>query len=259
MKAYQSRVLRGRFQKHTFDYYIQHINIACMKPKIVILTGAGISAESGIQTFRGAGGLWEGHRIEDVASPEGWRKDRELVLHFYNLRRAQLLTVQPNDGHKALVDLEKNYDVTIITQNIDDLHERAGSSRVIHLHGELLKVRSTLDESLVYDWCTDLISGDKCDRGSQLRPHIVWFGEMVPMIELAQRIAAEADIFIVIGTSLVVYPAAGLLYHAPQHSRKFLIDPHADELAASAPNLRIIKASATRGVPDLVKLLLKEI
>jgi NAD-dependent deacetylase len=230
-----------------------------MKPKIVILTGAGISAESGIQTFRGAGGLWEGHRIEDVASPEGWKRDKELVLNFYNLRRAQLLTVKPNAAHEALVELEKDYDVTIITQNIDDLHERAGSSKVVHLHGELLKVRSTLDESLVYDWRKDLMNGDKCERGSQLRPHIVWFGEMVPMIEAAQRISAEADIFIVIGTSLVVYPAAGLLHFAPKYSRKFLIDPHADELSANVPNLRVIKASATKGVPELVKLLMREV
>jgi NAD-dependent deacetylase len=230
-----------------------------MKHKIVILTGAGISAESGIQTFRGAGGLWEGHRIEDVASPDGWRRNRELVLEFYNLRRAQLLTVYPNAAHLALVELEKDYDVTIITQNIDDLHERAGSSTVIHLHGELLKVRSTLDESLIYDWRKDLVTGDNCERGAQLRPHIVWFGEMVPLIETAQQIASTADIFIVIGTSLVVYPAAGLLHFAPDHSRKFLIDPHADEVPASVPNLRTIKASATKGVPELVKLLISEI
>ena len=229
-----------------------------MKQKIVILTGAGISAESGIQTFRGAGGLWEGHRIEDVASPEGWKRDRELVLNFYNLRRAQLLTVHPNAGHTALVELENKYHVTIITQNVDDLHERAGSTNVIHLHGELLKVRSTLDETLIYDWRRDLVTGDKCERGSQLRPHIVWFGEMVPMIEPAQQIAAEADIFIVIGTSLLVYPAAGLLHYAPEHSRKFLIDPHANELQTSASNLRIIQNSATTGVPELVKLLLSE-
>ena len=230
-----------------------------MKPKIVILTGAGISAESGIQTFRGAGGLWEGHRIEDVASPDGWKRDKELVLNFYNLRRTQLLTVTPNAAHEALVELEKNYDVTVITQNVDDLHERAGSSTVLHLHGELLKVRSSLDESLVYEWRKDLVIGDKCERGSQLRPHIVWFGEMVPMIEPAQRIAAKADIFIIIGTSLVVYPAAGLLHFASERSRKFLIDPYADELSASVPNLRIIKASATKGVPDLVRMLMKEI
>jgi NAD-dependent deacetylase len=229
-----------------------------MKQKIVILTGAGISAESGIQTFRGANGLWEGHKIEEVASPDGWKRNRELVLNFYNLRRAQLLTVQPNAAHEALVELEKNYDVTIITQNVDDLHERAGSSNVLHLHGELLKVRSTLDESLVYEWRKDLVSGDKCERGSQLRPHIVWFGEMVPMIETAQRISADADIFIVIGTSLVVYPAAGLLHFAPADSRKFLIDPHADELSFSATNVRVIKNSATKGVPELVALLMKE-
>jgi NAD-dependent deacetylase len=229
-----------------------------MKPRIVILTGAGISAESGIQTFRGSGGLWEGHRIEDVASPEGWRRNRELVLNFYNLRRAQLLTVAPNAAHEALVELEKEYEVTIITQNVDDLHERAGSSSVVHLHGELLKARSTLDESLVYEWRKDITADDRCERGSQLRPHIVWFGEMVPMIEKAQEISAEADIFIVIGTSLVVYPAAGLLYFAPPQSRKFLIDPHADELTSNVPNLRIIKASATQGVPDLVKLLMQK-
>jgi NAD-dependent deacetylase len=181
------------------------------------------------------------------------------VLNFYNLRRAQLLTAKPNAAHEALVELEKNYDVTIITQNVDDLHERAGSSKVVHLHGELLKVRSTLDESLVYDWRKDLLSGDKCERGSQLRPHIVWFGEMVPMIEAAQRISAEAEIFIVIGTSLVVYPAAGLLHYAPRYSRKFLIDPYAEELSANVPNLRIIKASATKGVPELVKLLMREV
>jgi NAD-dependent deacetylase len=230
-----------------------------MKQKIVILTGAGISAESGIQTFRGAGGLWEGHRIEDVASPDGWQRNRDLVLNFYNLRRTQLLTVSPNAAHEALVELEKQYNVTIITQNVDDLHERAGSSNVVHLHGELLKARSTLDESLVYEWRKDIIAGDKCERGSQLRPHIVWFGEMVPMIEKAQQIASEADIFIVIGTSLVVYPAAGLLHFAPTNSRKFLIDPHADDLSANVPNLRIIKNSATKGVPHLMKALLKEI
>lgn len=227
-----------------------------MKQKVVILTGAGISAESGIQTFRGQDGLWEGHRIEDVASPDGWRRNRELVLDFYNKRRRQLLEVHPNDGHKALVDLEQKYDVTIITQNVDDLHERAGSSKVVHLHGELFKVRSSLDESLVYEWKKDLVRGDKCEKGSQLRPHIVWFGEMVPMIEITQQITAQADIFIVIGTSLVVYPAAGLLHYAPADSQKFLIDPYADKLGASVPNLRTIVAPATRGVPEVVKMLL---
>ncbi len=223
-----------------------------MKQKVAILTGAGISAESGIQTFRGQDGLWEGHRIEDVASPEGWRRNRDLVLDFYNKRRRQLHEVAPNEGHKALVDLEQRYDVTIITQNVDDLHERAGSSHIIHLHGELFKVRSSLDESLIYDWKGDLNIGDKCERGSQLRPHIVWFGEMVPMIAVAQEIAAQADIFIVIGTSLVVYPAAGLLHYAPRDSRKFLIDPFADSLGTSGiPHLRTITAPATLGGPDV--------
>jgi NAD-dependent deacetylase len=229
-----------------------------MKQKIVILTGAGISADSGIQTFRGANGLWEGHRIEDVASPEGWRRNRELVLDFYNLRRRQLLTVEPNEGHKALVELEKKYHVVVITQNVDDLHEQAGSSMVLHLHGELLKARSTLDESLIYDWDKDIKIGDKCERGSQLRPHIVWFGEMVPRMEDAALITESADIFIVIGTSLQVYPAASLLHFAPSHIRKFLIDPHADELPSKVENLRVIKANATKGVPELVRLLLSE-
>ena len=224
----------------------------------MILTGAGISAESGIQTFRGANGLWEGHRIEDVASPEGWKRNRQMVLDFYNLRRQQLLTVAPNEGHKALVELEKKYHVVVITQNVDDLHERAGSSMVLHLHGELLKARSTVDESLIYDWTEDITTEDKCERGSQLRPHIVWFGEMVPRMEDAAMITERADIFIVIGTSLQVYPAASLLHFAPSESRKFLIDPHADELTASVPNLRTIKATATKGVPELVRMLMEE-
>lgn len=229
-----------------------------MKQKIVILTGAGISAESGIQTFRGANGLWEGHKIEEVASIDGWRQNRELVQNFYNLRRRQLLIVEPNEGHKALVELEKKYHVVVITQNVDDLHERAGSSMVLHLHGELLKARSTLDESLVYDWTEDITSEDKCERGSQLRPHIVWFGEMVPRMEDAALITERADIFIVIGTSLQVYPAAGLLHFAPAHSRKFLIDPNADELSFNANDLRVIKNSATKGVPELVRMLMSE-
>ena len=230
-----------------------------MKKKIVVLTGAGISAESGIQTFRGANGLWEGHRIEDVASPEGWKRNRQLVLDFYNLRRRLLLSVEPNEGHKALVELEKKYHVVVITQNVDDLHERAGSSLVLHLHGELLKARSTLDESLIYDWREDITSEDKCELGFQLRPHIVWFGEMVPRMEDAALITEKADIFIVIGTSLQVYPAASLLYFAPSHSRKFLIDPNADELPSKVEKQRTIKASATTGVPDLVRLLMSEV
>src|SRR5687767_5294176 len=176
--------------------------------KVVVLTGAGISAESGIPTFRDAGGLWEGHRVEDVATPEGWQRDRSMVLEFYNQRRKRALEVLPNKGHEVLAGLEKHFDVTVVTQNVDNLHERAGSTKVIHLHGSLFESRSTVDPSLIYpikDW--ELKLGDKCEKGSQLRPNIVWFGEMVPMMEVAASIAAEADIFIVAGTSMLVYPA----------------------------------------------------
>ena len=185
-----------------------------MKKKLVVLSGAGISAESGIATFRDANGLWEGHDVMEVASPEGWRKNRELVLDFYNQRRKNAHTVKPNRGHEILAELEKDFDVTIITQNVDDLHERAGSSNVIHLHGKLFESRSTIDENMIYPsegW--ELKIGDKCERGSQLRPNIVWFGEAVPMIEKAAEEAMQADIFMVVGTSLVVYPAAGLRVH----------------------------------------------
>lgn len=229
-----------------------------MLKKAVILSGAGISAESGIQTFRGAGGLWEGHKIEEVASPVGWHQNPDLVLEFYNLRRRQLLNVQPNSGHMALVQLENAYEVTIITQNVDDLHERAGSSRVLHLHGELLKARSTIDENLVYQWHKDILPGDKCSLGSQLRPHIVWFGEMVPMIAPAQEICRHADIFIIVGTSLVVYPAAGLLHFAADEIPKYLVDPHAYEIDARVPNLKVIAEAAARGLPRLVEELLNE-
>src|SRR6187402_274583 len=176
--------------------------------RIIVLTGAGISAESGIPTFRDSGGLWEGHKVEDVATPDGWHKNRELVLDFYNQRRKKALEVKPNRGHEVLVELEEYFGVTIITQNVDDLHERAGSSKVIHLHGSLFESRSTLDGSLVYPikgW--ELKTGDCCEKGSQLRPNIVWFGEMVPMIEVAAEIASGADYFIVAGTSMLVYPA----------------------------------------------------
>ncbi|MEA3445575.1 MAG: Sir2 family NAD-dependent protein deacetylase, partial [Bacteroidota bacterium] len=184
--------------------------------KLVVLTGAGISAESGIKTFREMGGLWEEYDVTEVASPEGWENNRELVNDFYNQRRKQLLETKPNDGHKGLVELEKYFDVRIITQNVDDLHERAGSSSILHLHGELKKVRSTGDPSLVYEldgW--ELKLGDKCEKGYQLRPHIVWFGEMVPAISEAAKICETADICAVIGTSLNVYPAAGLLNYLP--------------------------------------------
>lgn len=223
--------------------------------KLVVLTGAGISAESGIKTFRDAGGLWEGHDVMDVASPEGWRQNRELVLNFYNQRRKQALTVKPNAGHLALADLEKDFDVTIVTQNVDNLHEKAGSSNVIHLHGELFKVRSTLDANLIYDlegW--ELKIGDKCEKGSQLRPHIVWFGEMVPMMEVAIQEAAKADIFMVVGTSLLVYPAAGLMDFVGDEVPKFLIDPKLPEIRPYK-NLQMYEEPAGTGVMKVAEAL----
>ena len=227
-----------------------------MQKRIVVLTGAGISAESGIPTFRDANGLWEGHDVMEVASPEGWKKNPELVLDFYNQRRRAALQVKPNDGHRALVDLEQQYEVVIITQNVDNLHEKAGSKNVVHLHGDLFQSRSTLDEALIYDidgW--ELKLGDFCERGGQLRPNIVWFGEMVPMMEVAQREAAQADIFMVIGTSLQVYPAAGLLYEVPQGIPVFIIDPNIPDYHPQ-PNITAMAELASLGVPKLVKQLL---
>jgi NAD-dependent deacetylase len=227
------------------------------KKRIVVLTGAGISAESGIHTFRGADGLWEGHKVEDIASPEGWQKNQKLVLDFYNQRRRQLLTVETNAAHTALVELEKKYEVNIITQNVDDLHERAGSANVMHLHGELLKARSTQYPYLVYDRREDIVEGDNCEKGGQLRPHIVWFGEAVPLIEEAANLCMAADIVIVIGTSLVVYPAAGLLEYAPVFADKYLINL---EETSTPPmrNLRVIINKATVAVPHLVVQLLSD-
>ena len=222
--------------------------------KIVVLTGAGISAESGINTFRGADGLWEGHDIMEVASPSGWKNNPALVLDFYNKRRAQLHTVLPNKAHHALKDLEAHYDVTIITQNVDDLHERAGSSQVIHLHGELLKVRSQFDQELVLDWKDDLHLGDFCEYNHQLRPHIVWFGEEVPMMEKAMEITAQADILLIIGTSMQVYPAAGLVSYTPYDTPIYFIDPEPN--IAPKGNLKIIKERATVGVPYVVESLI---
>jgi NAD-dependent deacetylase len=222
-------------------------------PHIVVLTGAGISAESGLKTFRDSGGLWEGHRPETVATPGAWQRDRELVLRFYNQRRTQLAEVAPNPAHLALVDLEKHFEVTIITQNVDDLHERAGSTNVLHLHGELTKVRSTLDPSLIYDWgYRELHPGDRCSRGSQLRPHIVWFGEPVPAIEAAIPIVQSADYILVIGTSLVVYPAASLIHDAPFHAIRAVVNP---EIPAGITQLgfEAIAAPASIGVPQLVQ------
>lgn len=227
--------------------------------KIVVLTGAGISAESGIKTFRDANGLWEGHDVMQVASPEGWQKNPALVLNFYNERRKQLHKVQPNSAHKALVDLAKKHHVVIITQNVDDLHERAGSNNVIHLHGELLKSRSIVDETLVYQCLTDINIGDKCERGGQLRPHIVWFGEQVPMLERAAAEIIEAEAIIIIGTSMQVYPAAGLVEYAPPFAPVYYIDPKPSinhELNRMR-NLKIIGENATSGVVKLVKELIQ--
>lgn len=219
-----------------------------------------MSAESGIKTFRDAGGLWEGHDVMKVASPEGWRKDQALVLDFYNQRRRQLKEVAPNAAHHSLVELEERYDVSIITQNIDDLHERAGSRKIIHLHGELLKARSTRDPSLIYEWPEDIKPGDTCELGSQLRPHIVWFGEAVPMIEPAAIETMTADAVIIVGTSMQVYPAAGLVGFAEQAERIYYVDPKPAinyELSRAA-SLSVIAEPATTGVPKVVKELLEQ-
>jgi NAD-dependent deacetylase len=224
-----------------------------MKSKIVVFTGAGISAESGIKTFRDSDGLWEEYHIMEVATPQGWEKNRELVLDFYNKRRKQVLEAKPNKGHLALVKLEKKYDVHIITQNIYDLHERAGSKKVLHLHGEIFKSRSTTNPSLIYPIKgAELNLGDKCERGSQLRPHIVWFGEAVPEMENAYDIAAQADIFMVVGTSMVVYPAAGLIDYVKPTIPKYLIDPSEVKIN-NISNLTVIKEKAGIGLPILVE------
>lgn len=227
-----------------------------MKKKLVVLTGAGISAESGIATFRDSGGLWEGHKVEDVATPEGWNRNPELVLEFYNKRRKKALEAKPNKGHTILVELEKYFDVIIVTQNVDDLHERAGSSAVLHLHGSLFESRSTVDPSIIYKmsgW--KLALGDRCEKGSQLRPNIVWFGEMVPMIEPAAQHVSEADAFLVVGTSLLVYPAAGLINYAKDKIQKYLIDPKPPEVL-HVPNLHFISKNASTGMQELKRILL---
>lgn len=230
-----------------------------MKKKLVVLTGAGISAESGIKTFRDSDGLWEGHNVMDVATPEGWYKNPALVLDFYNQRRRQLHEVNPNLGHHTLVELENDFDVSIITQNVDDLHERAGSSHVVHLHGELLKVRSTKNENHILDWKTDLFLGDFDSNGNQLRPHIVWFGEEVPALEEAISITRTADYFAVIGTSLQVYPAAGLISYTKKTTPVFYIDPKPATISNLYNPLEMIPMNATDGVPFLKNSLLAKI
>ncbi|MEP2937310.1 MAG: NAD-dependent deacylase [Gilvibacter sp.] len=217
---------------------------------IVVLTGAGMSAESGLKTFRDANGLWEGHDVMQVASPEGWRADPALVLDFYNQRRRQLLEVSPNKGHLALAHLEQQHTVQIITQNVDDLHERAGSSQVTHLHGELFKVRSTKNASDIKEWKSDLNLGDSCSLGSQLRPHIVWFGEQVPLLETAASNVALAEVLIIVGTSMQVYPAANLIHYAPADCPVYFIDPNPAITATS--RITVLAKTATEGIPIVV-------
>lgn len=221
--------------------------------KITVLTGAGISAESGIKTFRDSDGLWEGHDVMEVASPEGFARNPDVVLDFYNQRRKQLLTVQPNTAHKALAELEKFHDVTIITQNVDDLHERAGSTHVIHLHGELLKARCTIDENLVLDWKKDLNWGDLSEKNHQLRPHIVWFGEMVPMIEVAAEVVSKADALIIVGTSMQVYPAAGLVQYANENVPIYFVDPKPS--ISETKRIKVFAEKASTGVSKVIELL----
>ena len=226
--------------------------------KIIVLTGAGVSAESGIKTFRDHDGLWENFDVMEVASIESWPKNKELMLRFYNDRRRQLTEVQPNAAHKALAELETKYEVVIITQNVDDLHEKGGSTNIIHLHGELNKVRSVVYEDLVYEWKKDLHIGDTCERGTQLRPHVVWFGEMVPMLEPAAEQVMAADIVLVIGTSMQVYPAASLVGYAPPFAPIYYIDPKPTinyELG-TRKNLTIVEEKATTGVRKIVDQLM---
>lgn len=224
-----------------------------MKKKLVVLTGAGISAESGLKTFRDSDGLWNGYNIEDVATPRAWKKNKQLVLDFYNMRRRDVLNAQPNAAHIGLAELEKDFHVHVITQNIDDLHERAGSTNILHLHGEIFKMRSEFDEELIYEIKKDILLGDVAEDGAQLRPHIVWFEEPVPMIERAAEIAFGADIFVVIGTSLAVYPAAGLINYAPRTIPKFIVDKNIPY--SSLYNLTSIGKPATEGMIELKSLL----
>ena len=229
-----------------------------MSSKIVILTGAGMSADSGLKTFRDENGLWEGHDVMEVASPYGFARNPDLVLDFYNQRRRQLLSATPNEGHLALAQLEAHYDVTIITQNVDDLHERAGSSNVIHLHGELFKVRSTGNPHLILEWKEDVIMGTTCPEGHQLRPHIVWFGEEVPLLPTAAGITQTADMLLIIGTSLQVYPAASLIHYATPGIPIFFVDPKPTLGSGDFPNLRVISEKAAAGVPTLVADLIRK-
>ncbi|MDX2195900.1 MAG: NAD-dependent deacylase [Cytophagales bacterium] len=226
--------------------------------RVVVLTGAGISAESGLKTFRDAGGFWEGYSIEEVATPQAWHKNPELVLKFYNERRKQGIHAQPNAAHMALKELEKHTEVKIITQNIDNLHEKAGSKYITHLHGEIFKSRSTVDQRLVYDiqgW--ELKIGDLCEKGSQLRPHIVWFGEEVPLMETAINITLSADVFLIVGTSLLVYPAASLVEYVRPSVPIYVVDPNASAMNINRKNVHLYERTATEGVPEVIQKILQ--
>ena len=238
--------------------FSQNLIFTGIMKRLVVLTGAGMSAESGLKTFREMGGLWEEYDVYEVASPAAWERDRSLVLRFYNERRKQLLETEPNRGHRALAELEKEYNVSIITQNVDDLHERAGSTQVLHLHGELRKARSTADSELIYDiegW--ELKEGDLCEKGAQLRPHVVWFGEAVPAIGEAASIVQEADLFLIIGTSMNVYPAAGLINYVPDRAPIFIIDPNELPLPDS-PRITVIRKKAGAGMEEFKQILAKD-
>lgn len=246
-------------EDYNYGDFIPQIGKLSVESTIAVLSGAGVSQESGIKTFRDNDGLWEEYNVEDVATPQAWASNRDLVMRFYNERRRQLLDVEPNEAHYYLAKLESHFTTHIITQNIDDLHERAGSSSVLHLHGELRKVRSSIDETLLYelpDW--ELKAGDLCEKGSQLRPHVVWFGEMVPMIAPASELVKSADFIIVVGTSLNVYPAAGLLYDVPKGVPIVVIDPSEMNLS-SFSNVLHIKDKASNAVKNLVLKMLANV
>lgn len=224
---------------------------------LVVLTGAGMSAESGIKTFRDANGLWEGHDVMEVATPQGFAKNPALVLDFYNQRRRQLLEVQPNSAHLALAQLETDFKVTIITQNVDDLHERAGSNTIIHLHGELLKARSTHNDQDIFDWRKDIQIGDVCGKGYQIRPHIVWFGEAVPLIEKAMEVCETADVLMIIGTSMQVYPAASLMHYVKQNTPIYYVDPK--PALAQSDNVHVFSENASTGVLKAIQHFLERL
>ncbi len=243
---------------HTLKHYAgskEPVAKSQNKMNITILTGAGISAESGLKTFRDSNGLWEGHDVMEVATPEGFARNPELVLEFYNQRRRQLLEVKPNAAHLALAQLQEKHNVHIITQNVDDLHERAGSKKVIHLHGELLKVRSCGNIKNIKHWDKDIIVGDVCEKGHQWRPHIVWFGEAVPAMDEAITIVEKADAVIIVGTSMQVYPAAGLMQYAPEHAKLYFVDPNPS--LSSNDTLTVISENATTGVAKVIEMIEK--